>query len=323
MTRNEIDEISNKAKRASELFEAERHIELANFSDLVRHIAEDNSLTKAVAEINRTIEKTTKIMVEPLVSLTEMSNRITETYKKTIEPINLMSEQLRKMAAAFSFEPMLEKLREFSKEYDIAEEGAIKCMQKYKWFITANMPPSLIFEVYQLSLKKGNMTKEVNKVFEDFLFSNNYEGLDELLLEWKQWIDPDRYKIIKDTFSVIKSAPKRVNITNVVLPTLIVQAEGILKDKTNFWNLKNEKGYKKLKTSYKNNSSKILPQDLQNLIDDIVIDYLFQDSRTGVPLKNPFQFNRHKIIHGEVKKYGRKNYLVRIILLIDCFATLK
>ena len=122
---------------------------------------------------------------------------------------------------------------------------------------------------------------------------------------------------------MIKSAPKRVNITNVVLPTLIVQAEGILKDKTNFWNLKNEKGYKKLKTSYKNNSSKILPQDLQNLIDDIVIDYLFQDSRTGVPLKNPFQFNRHKIIHGEVKKYGRKNYLVRIILLIDCFATLK
>ena len=183
MTRNEIDEISNKAKRASELFEAERHIELANFSDLVRHIAEDNSLTKAVAEINRTIEKTTKIMVEPLVSLTEMSNRITETYKKTIEPINLMSEQLRKMAAAFSFEPMLEKLREFSKEYDIAEEGAIKCMQKYKWFITANMPPSLIFEVYQLSLKKGNMTKEVNKVFEDFLFSNNYEGKDELLLK--------------------------------------------------------------------------------------------------------------------------------------------
>jgi len=318
MKTTELSEITKKMNIASNLLSREQSLQIEKTSDLVAQIVENNSLAKVVADINEIFEKSTKAMLEPIVSLSEMANQIATTYTKS------MGEQINKVLETFSLRPVLERLKEFSDEYDIAEEGAIKCMQKYKWFVTANMSPRLIFEVYKLSQKKGNMTKEINKLFEDFLFGNNYEGLDNLLVEWKEWIDPARYKIIKDTFSVIKSTPKSVNITNVVLPTLIVQAEGLLKDKLDFWNWGRKKSaYTELKRHYKMEDRKGLPERLQKLTDDIVINYLFQKSEVGVPLEKAFQFNRHKIIHGEIKRYGRRNYLVRIILLIDYFATLK
>ena len=65
---------------------------------------------------------------------------------------------------------------------------------------------------------------------------------------------------------------------------------------------------------------KVLTTQLDDLANDIFLNILFQRSQKGKPLATPFSFNRHKIIHGESIKYGRKDYLIRAFMVLDLLA---
>ena len=64
-------------------------------------------------------------------------------------------------------------------------------------------------------------------------------------------------------------------------------------------------------------------QDFLDLANDIFLNILFQDSKSGQPLDIPFIFNRHKIMHGEQFRYGRTDNTIRAFLILDFLASLK
>jgi len=56
---------------------------------------------------------------------------------------------------------------------------------------------------------------------------------------------------------------------------------------------------------------------LDELANEVFLNILFQGSQRGEPLKTPFTFNRHKIMHGEYVKYGRIDNTIRAFLILD------
>lgn len=126
----------------------------------------------------------------------------------------------------------------------------------------------------------------------------------------------------------LKIADSKTNAVNVVLPTLIAQIDGFLTDYLDSKIIPYDCGYddfiqsgkiKKVrrKSQFKKYSLKALALNLNNLATYTFLNILFQHSQKGKPLKTPFNFNRHKIMHGESTNYGRNGYLIRSFLLID------
>ena len=143
-------------------------------------------------------------------------------------------------------------------------------------------------------------------------------------------------KILFDCVQVLKQAQgKKINETNVVLPTIIIQIDGILTDYLDLNNIQWEVLYDDCldkkgnvrrtgrKDQFRRYKSKSIMDPLYNLAIDIFLNILFQKSQKGQPLKTPFNLNRQKIIHGESIKYGRKNYLIRAFLVLDFLSHLK
>ena len=126
-----------------------------------------------------------------------------------------------------------------------------------------------------------------------------------------------------DCVLMMKTSSARVNVANVVLPTIIVQIDGIINDYLND-NNQQHMGYR---ARNKHLDKYPIPFDLSHNLDeaakDVFLNVLFQNADTGAPLANPFYFNRHKILHAEFIKYGKESYLVRAFMLLDILASLK
>jgi len=126
-------------------------------------------------------------------------------------------------------------------------------------------------------------------------------------------------KIFRDCISALRSARSGSNPSNLVLPTLIAQIDGI---KTEFMKQKglsdeqiqrNWKAWLKCQTS---------SQRLLSAANDVLVSILFQKSLPGKPLEIPFTFSRHKIMHGEQYRYGRIDNTMRAFLILDFLAAL-
>lgn len=224
---------------------------------------------------------------------------------------------------------------EFRKKYKIAEKKAVEVLQKYKWFISPSMTTDFIFKVVQLGQKKGRQDKAINKLFVDYFSQNNWQNLESITNNWeKNSIFKKRMKIIRNSVNTLKSSDKKTNVVNVVLPTLIAQIDGFVTDymiskgvqwdsKNKYWIDNNKKTNKGWKTLYLDKSRPQMTLPLDDLANDTFLNILFQGAQKGKPLKTPFNFNRHKIMHGENVNYGRKDYLIRSFLLIDFLVNLK
>ena len=156
------------------------------------------------------------------------------------------------------------------------------------------------------------------------------------MADWKnKAILKKRVKILDDCVQALKSIScKKINKANILLPTLIVQIDGILTDYLELKHIPWDCTYddfiqgKKIKrigrkSQFQKNRTKLMTTQLDELANDIFLNILFQGSQKGRPLKTPFNFNRHKIIHGENVLYGRSDYLIRALLVIDFLANLK
>ena len=301
--------------------------------------------------IQQTIAGTSYIR-EALQQLASMSNQIGDTQRRIIESMKPVIEKYQAMAkiVAESLRPQIDIWQrwaeqnkavfdsfsgywiEFQRQYKVAEPKAVKVLQKYKWFITPSFPISFIFEVMKLDQTKGRHDKAVNSLFIEYYKAEDWQNLGIMVSGWKE--NPllrNRYKILMDCVQVIKMATKTgINEANVVLPTLITQIDGVLTDYLNSKGLQWDSDYddwvdtktgkvRKVgrKTQFKNAKPKVLTTPLDDLAIDIFLNILFQRSQKGKPLATPFNFNRHKIIHGENVKYGRKDYLIRAFMVLD------
>lgn len=204
-------------------------------------------------------------------------------------------------------------LKEFEERYKIAEAEAIKVLRKYKWIIAPSMPVSFLAEVIELAGQSGNRRGKINKLFIDYFSENNFAELEELVESWSDRpLFKPRMKIFRDCVNVLKCSDGTFNASNLVLPTLIAQIDGILTEYT-----KSNAIYRndnKWKEQFRLHATKPYMADVANAL---LLDYLFQKAVAGKPLEVPFTFNRHKVLHGEYIQYGRMEHSIRAFLVLD------
>lgn len=304
--------------------------------------------------IQQTIAGTSHIR-ESLQQLANIADQISDSQHLIIESMKPVIEQYQSMAriVAESLRPQIDVWQrwaeqnkpvfdsfsgywvDFQRRYNVAESKAVKVLQKYKWFITPSFPISFVFEVMKVDQTKGRHDKAVNSLFIEYYEAEDWRNLETMVSGWKKNpILRKRHRILMDCVVAVKMASKKgINEANVVLPTLITQIDGVLTDYLNSKGLQWDSDYddwvdaktgkvRKVgrKTQLKNAKPKILTTPLDDLANDIFLNILFQRSQKGKPLATPFNFNRHKIIHGESVRYGRKDYLIRAFMVLDLLA---
>lgn len=304
--------------------------------------------------IQQTIAGTSYIR-ESLQQLARIASQIGDAQRRIIESMKPVIEQYQSAAKIIveSLSPQIdiwqrwaeqnkgifhkfsEYWAEFQRRYKVAERKAVKVLKKYKWFITPSFPITFIFEVMKLDKEKGRHDKAVNRLFIEYFEAEDWRNLIIMVNGWKtNSLLKKRHKILTDCVNTVRVASKKgINEANTVLPTLITQIDGALTDYLNSKGLQWDSDYddwidagtgkvKKIgrKTQFKNAKPKALTTPLDDLANDIFLNILFQRSQKGKPLATPFNFNRHKIIHGESVKYGRKDYLIRAFMVLDFLA---
>jgi len=168
-----------------------------------------------------------------------------------------------------------------------------------------------------LGKKKGNPRGKIDRIFINYYSDNNYENLDLLVkgLTRNKLLLP-RMKIITDCLMVLKQNNKQYNSSNVIIPALIAQIDGILTDYARIMGI-SSKGEKRKNELRKILTNKRLSKVASDYANEIILDLLFQKAFTGKALRIPFTFNRHKVMHGEFLKYGRIDHTLRAFLIIE------
>lgn len=226
----------------------------------------------------------------------------------------------------------LENWNNFLEEYHIRESTAINYLKKYHWFISPSMDISVVNDIILIAESNSNhKSSKINKLFYDYFIKNECENLDDMLDYWSHNIVfKKRMKIFRDSVNLIKLNEKNINPSNLIVPTLIAQIDGIQNDfmATNNLTVKFNKIYdadgNKLKDNHGQNIH--LKQYFRNLtsqdefldaMNDVFLDVLFQDTMPGEEYKTSIHFSRHKILHGENFRYGRKDYMIRCFMILD------
>ena len=206
---------------------------------------------------------------------------------------------------------------------------AMKCLNNYSWFIPLNMDYSTIFEVLSIcESDSSHKQAEINKLFIDYYLDNDCEELTKLIEIWNNSpIFKRRNKIFRDCVNIMKNSNPTTNFSNLVVPTLIAQIDGIQRDFMEMNNLKIDYGKVKFLDDSKYKDGKVRWEDyfrdltngdeILDSMNDIFLNVLFQKTRPGEDYKTSIHFSRHKILHGENIRYGRKDYTIRCFIILD------
>jgi hypothetical protein len=178
----------------------------------------------------------------------------------------------------------------------------------------------------------------ISQYFIEYFSYNNFKRLDECVTNWIQ--NPffnRRMSIFRDCLSALQKSTKSFNPSNLVVPVLISQTDGIIGD------LLKQEGWifskKDRKWIHPNNPTKDTPEKcfgnmiknkrtrfgstyVGNLIQtnsryEVLIDGLFQHAFHGENLKNPIFLSRHKILHGEDIEYGTLKNAIKLFLILN------
>jgi len=226
--------------------------------------------------------------------------------------------------------------KKFEEEYKIAEKEAIECLKKYHWFITPSLPIDFVYNAVKICKRSGNQIKLMNKLFIDYFSDDDFTGLENMVESWKdKEIFKPRMKILRDCVLTLKESSSNCNASNLIIPTLITQIDGIQRDFMGKNDLRvtrqglmgsdsnvlvDENGDKIYWKDWYGNLT--TDDEILDSANDIFLNILFQKSQTGEPLETPFTFSRHKILHGGSIRYGRKTNTIRAFLILDFLASL-
>lgn len=221
------------------------------------------------------------------------------------------------------------------KHYNISKKKALTCIKKYNWFISPSMDPSIVYNIVSVC-KSDSKSKwrDINHVFYDYFLEDDCEKLNLFVDNWSSNpIFEGRMKIIRDCVEIIKNHPKNVNFSNLVVPVLISQIDGIQMEFMNQRGLKVDK--KKVVCDFEGNRKKdehgqnikhrqyirelTSNDEFLDAMNDVFLDVLFQHTERGEDHKTSIKFSRHKIMHGEHFTYGRKYNAIRCFMILDFF----
>lgn len=303
-----------------------------NLGPIMRALSGFNDLSKVITSVSK-IDYSKIINASSLgaASLAAATNQINST-------ANLLSNVLGPQINTWNhwadvnkqlFNETFEQWDKFEKRYKIARAEAISALKKYKWFMTPSLPIDFVFSAVKIGRRSGNQRRMMNILFVEYFSEDNFVNLRELLDVWaSKNVFDHRMKIFRDCVSVITQSDKKTNPSNLVIPTLIAQIDGIQREfmASNGIIFKKKGGLKdsrghgvKWRSWYENLTS---DGELLDSANDIFLNILFQDADHGKPLKTPYTFSRHKIMHGEYYRYGRFDNTIRAFLILDFFAAL-
>ncbi len=213
-------------------------------------------------------------------------------------------------------------LQHLHEQYQVTEAEAVQVMQRYNWFPSPSVDAVLVFDVVKIEREGGHRRGAINCLFVNHYCSDNYAGLVDLVKGWKEnRLFQPRLRILRDCVQTLRIAGNRYNASNVILPTLLAQIDGIA-----------SAYYVQQTGSPPPRNSHRLKQELKELtaggnyidaIHDAWLDLLLQTAYYGDPLDRPTTFSRHKIMHGEQLRYGRIDNVVRAFLILDFLSALR
>jgi len=225
------------------------------------------------------------------------------------------------------------------KESRISKIKAQEYLKRYHWFISPNMDYKIVIDIVNISESDSkDKLKQINHTFINYFLEDNCKQLEDLIEKWREnSLFDGRIKILQDCVNVIKICNgENINFSNLVVPTLIAQIEGI---QTEFMKQQgltvNRNKICDLEGELKKDENN---QDIQfddffreltshdeffDAMNDIFLNVLFQRTQPGEDYKSSIHFSRHKILHGENKYYGKKVYTIRCFMILDFLSELR
>lgn len=221
-------------------------------------------------------------------------------------------------------------------QYGINERVAMKLLKKYKLFLSPSLDVRLVSDIARIGGKSGNHRGEINRLLAAYFGSNNFMELEELMKDWgKNGLFSPRMKILRDCLIALRNNTTGHNPTNVILPTLIAQIDGIRqcyleKKGYSYKMIKTTNGGRRYVWVDSNGQNHKWPDVYKNTTAgsrymaaacEIFVNVLFESSARGT--RSLITFNRHKIMHGEYVRYGRIDNTLRAFLILDFLCYLK
>jgi hypothetical protein len=224
---------------------------------------------------------------------------------------------------------------------DITKQEAVTTLRQYKWILTPWTFPILIsIPIAKIGKSAGDQSSEIDHLFVKHFTGNNFEPLAEMVERWAETpIFESRIHIFRDCLETLRYANANYNPCNIVIPTLVSQADGVivefmlknglilLNPASGVWqdpiSGKHYKGAAQKKEFFRDESysaTMALSTELKDLAVETIFDYLFERSWTTQPA--PSDFNRNKILHGEATDYGSLPNAIRAFLILDFLAIL-
>lgn len=264
--------------------------------------------------------------------------------KPTANVTRPFSELMKTVSASItaSLKPLENSLQKLGEDigkslhqFGINERVAAKLLKDYKLFLSPSMDIRLVSELAKIGRKPGLRTREINRLLIRYLMGNDFEELERMMRLWDgNKLFRPRMRILRDCLAALRNHEVGFNASNVILPALIAQIDGIRQC------FLESKGYRYVKTISKKGRTSYNWMDPQGRIVKwkniyrnasatrymaeacaIFLDLLFGNSERGAPAI--YCFNRHKIMHGESLRYGRIDYTIRALLILDFLYYLK
>ncbi len=221
-----------------------------------------------------------------------------------------------------------------------------KLALKYGWVsdwehFTPREIDDLLKEWENISIEEIQKTR-ISDFFVKMYTANNFRNIEHLLSGWeKNPIFNERMLIFRDCLFALQNSLTSFNPSNLVVPVLISQIDGIIGellkregyiyDKTaKVWipppNMPNERKRGRqdrvignLIHNKRNRTGRTYVGNLihMNSRYEIINEGLFQESFRGKPLNNLSIISRHQILHGEDFKYGTVQNTLKLFLILD------
>ncbi len=188
-------------------------------------------------------------------------------------------------------------------------------LAEYNYLLPLTLPLGVysdLLEYLNNTKESGNREKEIDNLLLKLFSYKKWEMASEIVskLNNNDKINTKRIVILEDCIKVLKRNSRKT-AANTILPVLIAQIDGIWVD------ILGSKDKDKLKNTIKNMKN----DKYANPARELLVDILFQYTRTAIPVKS--DFCRNKILHGEEVEYGSINNVIRAFLIIEFLDSIK
>lgn len=172
-------------------------------------------------------------------------------------------------------------------------------LAEYNYLLPLTLPLGVysdLLEYLNNTKESANREKEIGNLLLKLFSYKKWEMASEIVskLNNNDKINTKRIVILEDCIKVLKRNSRKT-AANTILPVLIAQIDGIWVD------ILGSKDKDKLKNTIKNMKN----DKYANPARELLVDILFQYTRTAIPVKS--DFCRNKILHGEEVEYGSIN----------------